>query len=693
MNRNPEEGEDCMKEWMIRCAAGLAAAVLLIFFVFSPTGEENREFGFEHDGRGKYQLADGESLSWEWIPEVDGITEITLKLRGLKNAQAMTLEADIASAEGEKNTSVSQAVSELGEDGLWKIQGFFTGGKTYQITVRASGEGNVKLNGTEEEEDFFPYLQWTKTTRVRHGTLLYLAVAFLLFALFPVPAKRKSAGRVRKLLGMGALILLSVFWFMQTLGTPLAYSMEESILLAWCLHFGAWIYLGVMGKLLFGSEIPFERKAAVGVVMLGVLFIFAITPKSGPDEPAHFNQAYGVSNYLLFQPEKSVGDARDYDLGSWEEHINSPSGYTQVVQRLFEPRSEDESKVHWVPTSFTYPLMYLPQAVGLALGRLLRTNTLMLYYLGRLFNLLFYALCIFLAVRAVPRKKELFFGIGMMPMAIHQAASYSYDAFTNGMAILWIALALRAIWEERPFGGKETLSLILVGGLLAPSKVGYIVLAGLLFLIPQKRFQRWSKPLSLGVVFLAMLGITALFWLPNALNGTAIQRSGEDVYTIPTLLQQPLPVLRTLFYSVEENLPEWLVEAVGFVFSGYSLWIQIYLPVLYLILLAVLAQRKTSDPLLGSRHQGRAVLLTIIGIGILMIELIEMLSWTPVGSTRVIGIQGRYFIPLLPLVFLALETKSIQRGDSVDDRKLAWGLVFLHVLTVEHILIQTIRGV
>ena len=90
-------------------------------------------------------------------------------------------------------------------------------------------------------------------------------------------------------------------------------------------------------------------------------------------------------------------------------------------------------------------------------------------------------------------------------------------------------------------------------GLLAPSKVGYIVLAGLLFLIPKKRFQRWSKPLSLGAVFLAMLGITALFWLPNALNGTAIQRSGEDVYTIPTILQQPLPVLRTLFYSVEEK--------------------------------------------------------------------------------------------------------------------------------------------
>jgi uncharacterized membrane protein len=132
-----------------------------------------------------------------------------------------------------------------------------------------------------------------------------------------------------------------------------------------------------------------EKKAAVAVLMLGVLFLFAMTPNSIPDESVHYNRSYGVSNYLLFQQEKAVGDARDYDLDTWKEHVNSGDGYTQVVKRLFEKRSENGTQVYWVPTSFDYPLMYLPQGIGIALGRLLRANTLTLYYLGRLFNLLF----------------------------------------------------------------------------------------------------------------------------------------------------------------------------------------------------------------------------------------------------------------------------------------------------------------
>lgn len=681
-----------MKEWMIRCAAGLAAVVLLVLFFVLPMGEENREYGKIHDGRDKFTLEEGSTLTWKWIPEEDGITELAFELRGFKKAPDLVLEADVETAEGGKTASVRQTVSELG-DGTWRIGASFIKGKEYRITVRAGGEGSVRLIGEEDGEGFHPYTQWTRTTLNRYGTLLYVAAGFLLFALFPVPARRNSPGRAWKLLAAGALLMLSVFWFFQTLGIPLAYSMNESIVLAWCLHYGAWIYLGIMGKLLFGSGIAFEKKAGIAAVLLGILFMFAMNPKAPPDEPLHYNQAYGVSNYLLFRPDKAEGDARDYDLDNWEEHINSAEGYTQVVRRLFEKRSADDSKVYWVPGTTSYPLMYLPQGIGIALGRLLRANTLVTFFLGRLMNLLFYAFCVYMAVKAVPRKKELFFGAGMVPMAIHQAASYSYDTFTNGMAILWIALVLRAIWEDRPLKRKDYISLVLVGGLMAPSKIVYIILAGLLVLVPKKRFANGKKALSIGGITLAMLGITLFFWLQSVLNESAFKKSGSDVYTIGAILQEPFHVLRMLFYSVEENMPEWTAEAVGYVFSGYNLWVPIYIPILYMILLAVMTQRKESEPALGSRVDGRVTLLAIIGIGIVALEVVELLFWTPVGSTRVIGIQGRYFIPLIPPVLLAMETKSIRRKDAADDRKLAMALVFLHVLTLDHILIQTLRGV
>ena len=685
--------EKQMKEWMIRLPAGIAALTLTILFFVMPIGEENTVRGSVYDGRSKFELAAGEKLTWEWTPEEDGITGITLRARGSKNARELILDTEMETPAGEKVFSSRNAVSELNDQGEWEINGLFSAGTAYRITVSGSGEGSIRLNGTEEEDGFRPAMKWQKKTLDRYGIYLYLGVGFLLFALLPVPARRNGKGRAGRLLMTGGLLLLSVLWFVQTTGIPRAYRMDEAMILAWCLHYGAWLYLSVMGKLLFGSSLSMEKKSAFAAVLFGILLMVAITPNSAPDEAAHYSQSYGLSNYLLFQKNKEEGDARDFDLDMWEENFNSESGYTQIGKRLFEKRGSEENGKVWVPSSFTYPIMYLPQAAGLAVGRLLRVNVLTLYYLGRLFNLLFYSFCVYAAVKSVPLKKELFFGIGMMPMALHQAASYSYDAFTNGMAILWTALALRAILEKGPMEKKEYFTLILVGGLMAPSKVGYMILAGLLFLIPQRRFVHLNKPAAVGGIILSMAAFTAVFWLPAAISGSSIHRSGDDVFTLEAMLQQPVHVLRILFYSAEENMLEWLAEAAGFVFCGYSLWINVLIPVVYLILLLALAQKKNSEPELGSRGRNRAAMLAIIGFGILMIEMVELFSWTPVVADRVYGIQGRYFIPLIPLVFLATETKSIQRRDCADDRKLAWGLALLHAITLDHILIQTFRGV
>ena len=682
-----------MKEWMVRCAAGAAALVLLVLFFALPTGEETAVYGSVNDGRGKYELKDGETAAWEWTPEEDGITEIALWLRSVKKSQEMTLDIEIESA-GEKVLASSAAVSELGEDGRWNLPGAFSAGKTYRMTVTAHGPDSVRFGGAEENGVFSPSVKWKKATLNRYGTMLYLAAAFLLIAILPLPARKGGKRRGPLLLGLGALILLSVLWFVQAMGLPLAWRMDESVVLAWCLHYAAWLYLGVMGWLLFGTELAMEWKAGIGALMLGVLFMVAITPNAGPDESSHYDNAYGVSNYLLLQGNKAEGNAADFDLtGKWAENFNSPQKYAQIVRGLAEGRAPDTEKVGWVPTSFSYPLMFLPQAAGLALGRLLRVNPLWLYYFGRFFNLLFYACCVFLAVRAVPRKKELFFGIALLPMALHQAASYSYDAFTNSLALLWTALAVRAMLRRTPMEKKEFISLIVVGALMAPSKVVYVILTALLFLIPKERFTRPNKKVFIGAVLLTMAAVMAAFWIPSARNGTAVLKGGSDVYTPEAVLRQPLQVLRMLFFSAEENILEWLAEAVGFVFCGYSLWIEVFIPVAYLVLLAVLSQKKAGEPELGSRPVNRAVFLGISLLGVVLLEMVEVLIWTPVGADRVMGIQGRYFIPLIPALFLALETRSVQRRDAADDRKLLWGLALLHAITLDQILIQTFHGI
>ena len=61
------------------------------------------------------------------------------------------------------------------------------------------------------------------------------------------------------------------------------------------------------------------------------------------------------------------------------------------------------------------PLAYWPQALGFVLARLLGLGSLVLLYLGRLFNLLFFAATGFLTLRRLPFGKTAVFAVYLLP--------------------------------------------------------------------------------------------------------------------------------------------------------------------------------------------------------------------------------------------------------------------------------------
>ena len=72
---------------------------------------------------------------------------------------------------------------------------------------------------------------------------------------------------------------------------------------------------------------------------------------------------------------------------------------------------------------------------------------------------------------------------------------------------------------------------------------------------------------------------------------------------------------------------------------------------------AGLAAAAAAD-LLGRRPAGWRSAAVPLGLGVLLgleaICLLQYLSWTPVGAAAIEGVQGRYVLPLLPFVGIAL---------------------------------------
>ena len=251
-------------------------------------------------------------------------------------------------------------------------------------------------------------------------------------------------------------------------------------------------------------------------LLTGILFMFNMPLGHSPDEPAHLWQTYHVSNKMLgvelsddghLIMEKSDRDVPMLGIPSdaeiyvdyWEGMVESGRNVdTSLVKSSFKPISEQD-------------YLYLPQAAGVTIGRLLHLPSFWKFMLGRLFNLLVYAFLAFAAMKLMPFGKMAVFVLSMTPISVQQSSSLSYDAFINGLAILITALAFHLAFIEEP--KKKTFKIILLWITtlsLVPVKGGAYLPISLLPVIVWL-YKRKSNRVLAGAAMVAALACVVFF--------------------------------------------------------------------------------------------------------------------------------------------------------------------------------------
>ena len=451
---------------------------------------------------------------------------------------------------------------------------------------------------------------------------------------------------------------------------------------------------------------PLETVYACVSLFLGILYMFIMTPFSIPDEKFHYDSAFTLSN-LLFSPDKDAGERQYFDFSGLEGHKNVRTGYDRIVDEFFKP-SDPGEVIKITRKSLPYPLMYLPQTLGLSLGRLLRLNFLMTFYLGRLCSLLFFAACVYLAIRITPRFKLLFCMIGLMPMALHQAASYSYDTFINGLSILFIALILKLANGEGRISFTEMLPAVLTGILICPAKPVYAPMLLMLFMIPVRRFGTLRKLILILVGIGLLAGVASLaarigdfsgLMSPSAepVPGSASELSaefqnGSGYYSGTFLIYHPKTALKIFVDTLKsyELWFVWLQQCVGSRLAGLSLSVDVWHIFAYLVLLII-----SSFPCFGEAtviQAGERFLMLFISACVITATMFFMfICCTPYGDPIILGVQGRYFIPILPLLCMCFHTKMIEIRGPIE-KVLISAAVFIDLSILNQVLLITMKG-
>ena len=390
------------------------------------------------------------------------------------------------------------------------------------------------------------------------------------------------------------------------------------------------------------------------------------------DELEHFTRSEIVSTGQISTNYVQIPNTTEYGYLT----IKSVDDFRQNINLNVFSTKIDDNKIDYTPLYFSSAFAqnpfysYLPQGLGIFLAKILDLNAIWMLWLGRLFNLLFYAGIISLAIKKAPVLKFPLLIVSILPLAIYQAASLSVDGMFSSLAILAFAYFLyfyktpEIEWKDL---GIFYLAIILSGLLKTP----FLALSLLIFLVPNEHFtsKRQNIISKLGILLSLGIGIAwssyATSVLENSWRGEFFASNHVNAKEqMAYLISHPVFSLERLSDTISE-FPV-IVDRFFYFSNDAGQYFSSLLSILYMLFFTLFSLIYPLDEKfdLKTRIKGFAIgiliYLSVIGV--------QYLTWSSVGAESVMGgVFSRYFIPLLIFVPLLINKDLIE----CDRKKLA----------------------
>ncbi len=454
----------------------------------------------------------------------------------------------------------------------------------------------------------------------------------------------------------------------------------------------------------------FDRKRFLQHIAIPVFFIILFTGlteimahglgKSGNDEQIHFANVYQMAY-------------------SGKDYLQTPAYYQYYALEVLGGDTPEEAELiaEYMDTlsgpSFAqekdYPFTTLPQRIGhIGMAFIWRIGNAFgipfsnCIFLADLANLLIYAVCMSAAVQICRTGRSLMLFLGLMPTPIFISAHLTYNATLMGFVALSFALYSKEYGEEAPLNKSRATAMLFfaVTGILI--KAVYFPLILCFMILPKYKFQSLRGKITYNaIILIASIAVLASFLLPLMFSP-----AGANPYTDPrggatdanaqisSVMSHPYSYIAILFRQFALHFYDYHLGKEAWTYFAYGGYYQGWL--LFVVSTAIIG-----IGLLAGSVEDAAKNVIPMKIGTFSFALIaEMLvysalyvSFTPVGTTDIIGVQGYYMIPLVWPLILILWNRKL--GDLLHIRKMlgqsGWYGMTLGLSTLLLVVINFIR--
>jgi hypothetical protein len=391
-----------------------------------------------------------------------------------------------------------------------------------------------------------------------------------------------------------------------------------------------------------------------------VFFALATPPHDPPDEERHHARAWLISTGRL----GVVGEAPGHEASVPRSitqlhppgHHRDPDSERAPKWRasphtFAERRAQLEgglSRWELMPVRFVTPyepLVYAPYVPALWLARALDLSAAAELLLARGLGLACWLAAMWAILGVAPCQRWLLAAVALLPMSLFQAGSISADPPTQ-LAVFWLfAEWLRA--AEQPRGARELLRLSAAALAVGLAKPGYAPLALACLALPGDPARR----LALGAAAFAAAALPTVAWaaIAAAADKPTLVPGADLAAQLRFVLGHPFAFLAAVGSTTGALAGAWLE---GMVAQLGHFDVEIPVPATALALAAVAASASLERGRLGPRL--RLAALAAFLVTSLAVFAMAYLGWTPVGADKIPGVQGRYFLLMLPFALVAL---------------------------------------
>lgn len=303
------------------------------------------------------------------------------------------------------------------------------------------------------------------------------------------------------------------------------------------------------------------RNVALIIILVGAAACVVKPPQRGLDEESHLTYVIELADGNFFKYENDFNPAKvdvnvsqpDWNAVHNFDSIRNPNA-DKKLSNFLQPKHQS-SKYSGKITGLAN-LSYIPNAIGWDIGRIISSRVFVSYYLGRLFNVLAFALLAFFAIKISKIYSEVLFLFAAFPTTLWIVAGYNYDYLYYGLSLIIFSLFTNYLAQDKSVGKKQILLFVSLSLLMIFPKFPFVMIGVLVCILPERYYKSFRDRIFAFSIFILSIIFSSLYYfsgfiLQKIFNSTGgagsqtIQGGG-----IIAFFGHPGVLLRTFLFEV-----------------------------------------------------------------------------------------------------------------------------------------------